>query len=69
MKKQIPKGQLDCVVDRFHIGTPDSEIEADIRRMCGNLNLTPGLINAAVKYALRRHDNNVSLYQRIVRAF
>ena len=54
-------------MDRYHVGTPDAEIAADIRARCarngpdrptGRPDWTPALIRAAIQYAIARHNAN-----------
>jgi len=61
---EIPKQSLRWLVGRLHVGTPDSEVEADIRRRCSTA--TEAQRNACVKYALKCHAENRNLYSRVV---
>ena len=67
MGNKIPKRQIDFIVDRFHVGTPNRDIEADIRgRADRSPDWTPATTTAAVKYALKRHGDNIELYCRVM---
>jgi len=61
-KFQVPKQSISWLLGRVHVSTPDSEVEADIRRRCSAL--TPAQRNACVKYALKCHRDNQALFNR-----
>jgi hypothetical protein len=55
---------IHWLVDRFHVGTPDVKIKADmIRRMS---KATPAEQKRVVKIALRRHHANQKLYTQVM---
>ena len=55
------------IVDRFHVGTPDSEIEADIRKRAGRSDMVApdGYVDWLVEYALEVHHENQQLYRDV----
>jgi hypothetical protein len=62
--KAIPRAQINFVVDRFHVSTPDAEITADIqRRIEGQPDWTQANIDEAIRYALKRHHGNREMYE------
>jgi hypothetical protein len=55
---------IHWLVDRFHVGTPDADIEADmIRRTKG---ATKAEQRKVVKIALKRHHDNQKLYNQVM---
>jgi hypothetical protein len=56
---------LDWLVGRFHAGTPDAEIRADIRRRLAP-DTTPAARRAIVARAVRIHRRNRRLYVRVM---
>ena len=60
----IPKFEINWVVDRFHVGAPDEDIAQDIRSRCSKQ--SPDFTLRCVAHALRRHDDNRSLYRRVM---
>ena len=56
----IPKQSIKWLVGRVHVGTPDAEVEADIRRRCSKA--TPAQLKACIKFALKCHHDNRGLY-------
>jgi hypothetical protein len=55
---------IHWLVDRFHVGTPDSEIEADMLRRTKDA--TKSDQRKAVKIALKRHHANQKLYNQVM---
>ena len=63
-KFQVPQASIRWLLGRVHVGTPDTEVEADIRRRCTVC--TEAQRKAIVKYALKCHHENQGLYNRVV---
>lgn len=59
--KDIPTSQIDMIVGRFHVGTPDEEIAREIERLTDMPGWTPAARKLAIKYALDRHHKNARL--------
>ena len=60
-KPIVPKGFIGMIVDKYHVGTPDSEIEADIRQRATKL---PAIdAQKCVDYAIEHHHENGALYR------
>jgi hypothetical protein len=64
--KLVPKGQIDFLVGRIHVGTPDSEVEADIRERSEKAKMSEPQIRANIKYALARHRANRGMYVAVM---
>ena len=62
---ETPREDIHWLMGRVHVGTPDSEVEADIRRRCTDPVYTPELIQEAVDYALLCHAENRDLYRYV----
>lgn len=65
----IPKSQIRSLVGRYHVGTSDSTIRAEIRNRTmspttGQLmkGWTPSLVRKAEDYAIKIHRANQALY-------
>ena len=65
-KFQVPEGSIRWLLGRVHVSTPDSEVEADIRRRCSKTTATEAQRKACVKYALKCHRENQALYCRVI---
>jgi hypothetical protein len=61
---KLPRYDLKWFMGRVHVGTPDSEVEADIRRRCAAW--PPRMIGQAVAYALECHKANQGLYRYVM---
>jgi hypothetical protein len=70
MKKKVPsyvpQGPIRWLMGRVHVGTPDVEIEADIRRRMVKNNPTEEQMRACVDYALACHRENQGLYHTVM---
>jgi hypothetical protein len=65
---KIPKGQIDFIVNKYHVGTPAKEIEDDIRKRATK-SKTPwpsSMLNKAVEYAMKQHVKNQDLYGKVM---
>lgn len=60
------KSGLAWIVGNFHVGEPDSVIEADIRRRLEKGNTPKPLITLAVKHAIKTHHKNQALYRSVM---
>jgi len=66
----VPKGDIHWLMGRVHVGTPDAEIEQEIRRRleamirAGKAN--EGMVAECVKYAIACHRENQGLYNAVV---
>lgn len=68
---EIPKQQIRFIVDRMHVGTPDEEIRADIRRRTSTkkaaaMGWTPAKIKAAEDYAVKVMNENRKMYAYVM---
>jgi len=60
------KGQIDWIMGRVHVGTPDEDVEADIRKRAAKLHLTAGDTTKLVRHALAAHHKNQKLYSQVM---
>lgn len=60
----VPRGGIHWLMGRVHVSTPDSEIEADIRRRLPQA--TEEQLVKCVEYAIACHRENQGLYQAVV---
>lgn len=66
--KFVPQFDIRWLVGRMHVGTPDSEIAADIaRRLAKNPKATEEMIAECVAFALHCHHENGRLYRDVMR--
>ena len=63
---ETPRGDIHWLMGRVHVGTPDAEIEADIRGRCTDPAYTPEIVQEAVDYALICHRENQGLYRYVM---
>jgi hypothetical protein len=61
---RVPRGDISWLMGRVHVATPDSEIEADLRRRCAGAGSTipADLVDECVQYALAVHKANRDLF-------
>lgn len=64
MKRLYNMAQLRLIVDKFHVGTPDNEIEEVIRERTKKWPV--GQQNSAVKDAIKIHHRNIGLYRDVM---
>jgi hypothetical protein len=63
----VPKGSINWLLGRVHVGTSDADVEADIRsRLAKNPNCTEEMMAECVKYAIACHRENQDLYRAVV---
>lgn len=60
------KNQTSWIVGRIHVGTPDEEVEADIRRRAKKINLSASDTGKLVRHALNAHHKNIKLYNDVM---
>lgn len=60
---------VSWLVDRYHVGTPFAEIEADIRARAKKAKATPQQTSAYVAEAKKVHEENRRLYVDVMRGF
>ena len=60
----VPQGSIRWLMGRVHVGTPDAEVEADMRRRCAKA--TKEQTAACVAFALACHKENRELYAAVV---
>ena len=68
--RAIPKTEIEWIVARFHVGTPNETIARDIRR---RLRRVPWIATPAggrfetkcVAYALKCHADNLALFRTV----
>jgi hypothetical protein len=64
---QVPKFDIEFLVNREHIGTPNDAITALITDRCGRgSNMTPENVALCVKYALEVHEQNRVAYDNLM---
>jgi len=67
---KVPRRDVSWLVNRLHVGTPDTTIEADISKRChapdGTLVMgyTPTIVKQTVAYALYCHRKNQNLVRK-----
>ena len=66
---ELPAGRIEWIADRHHVGTPDAELAAEIRRRCIGPGWTPRLCERAVRIALARHAENRATYATVTRGY
>lgn len=72
MRFQVPKGMINFIVDKHHVGTSDDAIRADIRRRVarsaaraasvGMKGATDKQLQKMEAYAVERHHSNQAVY-------
>lgn len=63
----VPQQDIRWLMGRVHVGTPDAEIESDIRgRLANNPKATEEMIAACVAFALQCHAENRGLYRSVM---
>lgn len=60
----VPQGSIRWLMGRVHVGTPDAEVEADIRKRLPDA--TEEQKVECVKYALACHRENQDLYHAVM---
>lgn len=65
--KGIPKGQIEWLVDRMHVGTSIAEIEAEIRKRAKGPEWTEAKIKQAVAHAIKHHNHNRGIFSHVMR--
>lgn len=62
------RAAIDLIVGNLHVGTPDEEIEYEIRRRIAHSDMAypTGYDDALVAYALKVHHANGDLYRRVM---
>ena len=70
---QVPRRDIKWLMSRVHVATAAEEIEADIRRRCGNgkpesveAGFTAIVVKQSVAYAFECHKRNRDLYARVM---
>lgn len=61
----VPQASIRWLMGRVHVGTPDSEVEADMRKRCAKGNGTEEQIAACVAFAIACHRENQRLYDAV----
>lgn len=57
---------VSYIVDKYHVGTPDSEIRAEIRKRCKRAKTPSAECAKIVAAAIRRHHANLKVYQDVM---
>lgn len=65
---RVPAALIRFHVGRLHVGTPDSEIQADIRTRCREAGATDAETEEAVKVAIDAHHENLATFISVDRA-
>lgn len=65
---RIPTGEINRWLGRVHVGTPDAEVEAELRAQIdrSGATWTEAMKRQAVRYALWRHHENLGEYQWVM---
>ena len=66
-KFQVPKFDIEFLVNKEHVGAPDDAIAALITDRCQKANMAPEHIALCVEYALSVHASNRKLYTSVMR--
>ncbi len=64
---RVPRGDINWLMGRVHVGTDETEIAADIRKRCTAPGYTPAIVRQSIAYALECHKRNRDLYSRVMR--
>lgn len=64
---ELPRSQIEFVVDRLHVGTSDDEVAAEIRRRTKGGSWTPARVRRAVEYAIKHHRKNRGVFSHVMR--
>ena len=62
----VPQSEIDFIVGRYHVGTPDEKIAEIIRKKLSKGKGTPEQIQTCVDYALSVHHEYRQLYQDVM---
>lgn len=62
----IPKGQIEWLVDRLHVGTSDEDVEKEIRKRATGGAWTPAKVRQAVAHAVAHHRRNRGIFTKVV---
>ena len=65
-KFQVPKFEIEFLVNKEHVGTPDDAIATLITNRCEQADMTPEHVTLCVKYALKVHADNRKLYSSVM---
>ena len=65
-KFQVPKFEIEFLVNKEHVGTPDDAIATLITGRCEQAGMTPEHVTLCVKYALQVHAGNRKLYSSVM---
>jgi len=60
----VPQQSIRWLMGRVHVGTPDAEVEADMRKRCSKA--TEEQAAACVEFALACHHENQGLYRSVM---
>jgi hypothetical protein len=63
---QVPKGEIDFIVGRYHVATPVEEVAENIRSRCQKAGVPAAVTKACVAYAQKAHKRNLDLYQDVM---
>ena len=58
---RVPRGDIHWLMGRVHVGTPDTEVAADIRKRCTAPGYTSSIVRQSIAYALECHKRNRAL--------
>ena len=65
-KFQVPKFEIEFLVNKEHVGTPDDAITTLITGRCEQAGMAPENVALCVKYALQVHAGNRKLYSSVM---
>lgn len=67
LPKYVPEQSIRHYVATFHVGVPDETIAMEVRkRLRLNPNAKEKMIDVCVRYALKCHEDNRKLYNRVM---
>ncbi len=62
---RVPRNDINWVMGRTHVSTPNEDVEADIRKRCSGPGFTPSIIRQSIAYAVECHRRNRLIYDRV----
>ena len=60
------KKHIEWITGKFHVGTPDSVITAEMTARCAQNGITGTPKRLVLAYALKSHKKNQDLYARVM---
>ena len=60
------KRNIEWIVGKFHVGTPDEKITAEMQARCDHNKIAPAATRQVIAHALKAHKKNQDLYARVM---